>query len=462
MTVARTLAPASRRSGALGWVTLAGLAAPSISLAALSLPLVVYLPAHYSGTLGLEMTVVGAVFMLVRLLDIGFDPLIGGIMDRTRTRFGRFRPWLALGAPTIMLGMVMLFTARPGVGPLFLGLWLGVAYAGWSILALAQLSLAGAASPDYGERSRIYAWCQAAFMLGLIAVMALPKIMDNLGYSDPRATMAAMAALVVVLTPILTTFAFLVGRERTAATAGHGGSAVDYLRLLLRKEVRIAVLAELLLGLAAGTTTTLALFFFTAGKGIAAADVGLILMSQWFVALPATPVWTWIANRFGKHRALGLAALLSAGAQLLLLAIPYGNTPAAFLFFGLIGLSYAAIAVLPRAMIADCADADRLDSGVDRTGLLFAVITSTWKVGQALTVGILFAVLDAIGFDAAAGGANAPATLTSLQLLYCLVPAALSVAGCAVVLGYPLTQQRHREIRAALDKIDATRPRGAA
>ncbi|MDB5425749.1 MAG: hypothetical protein JWQ29_3165, partial [Phenylobacterium sp.] len=438
-------------SAPLSRVTLAALAAPSVSLAALSMPLVVYLPAYYAGTLGLHMTVVGAVFMVVRLLDIGFDPLIGGIMDHTRTRFGRFRPWLALGAPTIMLGMVMLFTARPGVGPGFLAIGLGVAYAGWSILALAQLSLAATSSPDYAERSRIYAWWQAAFMIGLIAVMLVPKVVDYLGYHDARSTMVAMAGLVVVLTPILTSFTFFRVRERAPPPASRRGSPIDYLRLIGRKDVRIAVIAELLLGLAAGTTTTLALFFFTATKGIAAPNVGLILMSQWFVALPATPVWTWIANRFGKHRALALAALLSAAAQLLLFAIPFGSALGAFLIFSLIGLSYGAIAVLPRAMMADCADAERLESGVDRTGLMFAVITGTWKVGQAVAVGILFTALDVIGFNPAASASNPPATLRSLQLLYCLAPMALSVVACAFVLRYPLTAERHRQIRAQLD-----------
>lgn len=451
-------APSARTSGersSLGWLELAALAAPSIPLAGLTLPLVVYLPAHYSGALGMQMTMVGTVFMIVRLLDIGFDPLIGGIMDRSRTRYGRFRPWLALGAPTIMLGMAMLFTARPGVGSIYLAVWLGVAYAGWSILSLAQLSLGAASSADYCERSRVYAWNQAAFMLGLILVMLMPKIVDAMGYRDPRSTMMAMAGLVVVLAPVLATFTFLVARERATPPVAHRASLLDYLRLLLRRDVRIAVIAELLLGLAAGTTTTLALFFFTAAKGVPAPNVGLVLMSQWFVALAVTPVWTWFANRFGKHRALGLAALLSAAAQLALFAIPYGSTLGAFAIFSFVGLSYAAITVLPRAMIADCADADRLDNGADRTALLFAVITSTWKIGQALAVGILFALLDLIGFHAAEGTVNAPETLWSLQLLYCLVPTGLSLVAFVVVLRYPLTAERHREIRARLDALTA-------
>jgi GPH family glycoside/pentoside/hexuronide:cation symporter len=66
--------------------TLAAFAAPCLPLAALGLPLVVYLPEYYVSDLGLSLSVVGAAFLLVRLADIILDPILGGVMDRTRTR----------------------------------------------------------------------------------------------------------------------------------------------------------------------------------------------------------------------------------------------------------------------------------------------------------------------------------------------------------------------------------------
>src|SRR3546814_20151537 len=86
--------------------------------------------------------------MVVRLLDIAFDPLIGGVMDRTRTRIGRYRPWLLAGAPLVMLAMGMLFMASPGVGPWPLAIWLVLSSAGWSILTLSQLALASTRSEE--------------------------------------------------------------------------------------------------------------------------------------------------------------------------------------------------------------------------------------------------------------------------------------------------------------------------
>src|SRR3546814_9652140 len=122
------------------------------------------------------------------LLDIAFDPLIGGVMDRTRTRIGRYRPWLLAGAPMVMLAMGMLFMASPGVGPWHLAIWLVLAYAGWSILSLSQLALASNVSPDYNERSRIYGWWQVAFFLGMIGAMLLPKLVQMQGFTSPTAS----------------------------------------------------------------------------------------------------------------------------------------------------------------------------------------------------------------------------------------------------------------------------------
>lgn len=442
--------PPNLRSPSLPVRTLAALSAPSIALSALSLPLVVYLPSYYSGSLHLDLGLVGAVFMIVRIIDIGFDPLIGGWMDRTRTRFGCYRPWLAAGAPMIMAGMLMLFTASPGVGPFYLAAWLLVAYGGWSILGLAQLALAANASPDYQERSRIYAWWQFAFMLGMVAAMLIPKLLALAGRPGQADAMSMMAWFVVIVTPLMAGLTLAVVPERTETRSSHRGGIAVYLRLAKRADVRIVLLGELLLGLAAGTTTTLALFFFALAKGIVPADVGIILIGQFAVALIVTPVWTKLAGRLDKHRALALAATGSGLMQIPLYLMPAGSLPIAVGVFSLVGLFYGAIAMLPRAMIADCSDAHRLDTGDENTGLLFALLIGVWKIGQALSVGLLFSILEWVDFKPELDAHNTAEALVRLQWLYCFVPLLLSAAAAVLLLRYPLTSDRHTEIRKAL------------
>ena len=122
--------PAPLHAQPLGRRELALYAGPSLALAGVGLPLIALLPTYYASELGLNLSAVGVVFMAVRLLDIGLDPVLGVLMDRTRTPWGRFRPWLVAGVPIMMLATAVLFFARSGVGPLYLGAGLTLASSG--------------------------------------------------------------------------------------------------------------------------------------------------------------------------------------------------------------------------------------------------------------------------------------------------------------------------------------------
>ena len=92
--------PASERLPA--W-RLAVFAALAIPLAGAGLPLAVYLPPYYAQELGLGLGAVGLIFMLSRVWDAVTDPLVGVLSDRSRSRFGRRKPWIAAGAPLFAL-----------------------------------------------------------------------------------------------------------------------------------------------------------------------------------------------------------------------------------------------------------------------------------------------------------------------------------------------------------------------
>ena len=73
-------------------------------LAVIGYPLAIWIPAHYSGGLGISLATVGTILMLARLTDVVTDPIMGEFSDRFRTRFGRRKPWLFFGVPLMMLG----------------------------------------------------------------------------------------------------------------------------------------------------------------------------------------------------------------------------------------------------------------------------------------------------------------------------------------------------------------------
>ena len=431
---------------------LAAFAGPCLPLAALGLPLVVYLPEYYSNALGLPLAAVGAAFMGVRLLDIMFDPVMGGVMDRTRTRWGRFRPWLALGAPLLMLASYMLFMAQRGVGPAYLWLWLIVAYAGLSICVLSHTAWAAVLSGDYDERSRIYTYWQSGNVIGMILVLVLPPILEAQAGGDHAAGIRAMGWFIIVLLPLTIGFALLRVPEPLAPLHRDRAGLREYLGLLRRPNVLRLLAADLLLGLAPGITGALFFFYFERVKEFDKGQAGLLLLIYFVSALVCAPVWSLLARRIGKHRAFSIAGIVYAVVQLGVVFMPPGNFALAVPGLVLAGLPYSAGPVLLRAMMADVGDEERLASGIDRTGLLYAVLTGTMKVGFALSVGITFVALDVLGFNAQGGGGEEG--MVGLQVLYVAAPAVLGIIAAWLMFRFPLDAARHAEIRDQLTVRD--------
>ncbi|MEG2499333.1 MFS transporter, partial [Brevundimonas sp.] len=168
-----------RRSNAV----LAAFSGPCLPLAAFGVALPVTLPEYYATHVGLELGVVAAVFMAVRLIDIGFDPLIGWAMDRTRTPMGRYRPWMVASAPILMLAALMMFVmAKPGDSPAYLFGWLLFLYLGFSMGTLGQMGWAAVLAPEYNQRSRVYGFWQFFNIIGVILILVLPTIVVRGGF----------------------------------------------------------------------------------------------------------------------------------------------------------------------------------------------------------------------------------------------------------------------------------------
>jgi glycoside/pentoside/hexuronide:cation symporter, GPH family len=430
------------------------LAALSVPLAALSLPLVVMIPEYYANSLGLPLAVVGGVFTVVRALDLLVDPALGAAMDHTRGPWGRYKPWLVLGAPALMLSVYGLFMARPGVGALYLLFWLAAAFLGWSVLSLAQLALTAGLSQQYDARSRIFAWLQGGFMCGTLAVMAFPLFAARLHVA--MAPVRQMGWVIIALTGPAVIAAVLRSREPRAPIVREAFGVGDYLRAIARPSILRLALIDLLFGLGFGVASAVMVFFFTAVKGLERNAVGLLLIAQMGTALLAMPLVAGCAQRFGKQTALGMFGVLAAVVSVAFLATPRGSLLAASVAMMAWGLSYAAFTMLPRSMMADAADELRLKTGADQPGVLFALLISSWKLGGALSVGIAFLALAKVGYQPGLMSRNGSPALLGLQLIFAGPSAALFLAGAWLSFTYPLTRASHAAILVALEAGTAT------
>lgn len=442
-------------------ITLAAFAGPSLPLAALGLPLVVYLPNYYTATLGLDIGMVGLTFLLVRLLDIAFDPLFGTVLDRTHWRLGRFKPWFAIGAPIVMASVYMLFMAQKGIGPLYLWVWLIAAYLGYSICVLSHMAWGSTLSSDYNQRSRIYAYWQTGNVVGMILVLTLPVVLSHLpgAAASGGSGVQSMGWFIIALLPATLLFAMLfVPEPRIAQSHGAPNATVsDYFRLLKRPTVLRILIADLLLGLAPGIAGSLFFFYFEQIKGFPKGVAEALLLVYFLAAIVGAPVWVALSKRFGKHAVLIWSSVLYAIVQFAVVTLPSHDFWLAVPFLIMAGLPYSAASFLLRAMLADVGDEERLRTGVDRTGLLYAILTGTAKIGQALAVAS-FIVLGMLGFSSQDPAASSAAGVFGLQTLYAVAPGVLGLLAAWAMLGYPLTQARHAEIRAQLAERDGAPP----
>jgi len=447
-----TVAAAPRRSNAV----LAAFSGPCLPLAAFGVALPVTLPEFYATYVGLELGVVAAVFMAVRLIDIVFDPFIGWGMDKTRTRFGRYRPWMAISTPMLMLAAFMMFVVvQPGAPPLYLFGWLLFLYLGFSIGTLGQLGWAAVLAPQYDQRSRVYGWWQVFNIIGVVLILVLPTVVVQTGIGTYADGVRIMGWAIVIALPVTIGLAMIAVPEPVTAGDQPHGSLSAYLTLLKTPVVQKLLIADLLLGVAPGITGSLLFFFFGQIRGYDHTEAGLFMLFYFVAGLCGAPFWAWLATRVGKDRGLAIASLVSAVLYVGATLVPGGNFVLTAVVMFIAGLPYAAGLFLTRAMMADAGDQERFETGVDRTGLMLSILSATTKIGHVVAL-VPYLILQGVGFRAVPGLAgNSETALLTLQILFILVPGVLLVLASWALKNYPLTAARHNEIRQALDARDA-------
>jgi len=450
-TTATTPTTTPRRSNAV----LAAFSGPCLPLAAFGVALPVTLPEFYATHVGLELGVVAAVFMIVRLIDITFDPFIGWGMDRTKTRFGRYRPWLVVATPILMLSALMMFVVvQPGAGAVYLFAWLLVLYLGFSIGTLGQLGWASVLAPQYDERSRVFGWWQVFNIIGVILILILPTVVIQLKIGTYADGVRIMGWAILIALPLTIGLAMVVVPEPVNAGAAPHGGPRAYLDLFKRPAVRKLLFADVLLGVAPGITGSLLFFFFGQIKGYGHTEASLFMLLYFVAGLVGAPFWAWLATRIGKDRALAVASLVFAVFYVGATLVPGGSFTLTAVVMFIAGLPYAAGLFLLRAMMADVGDEVRLETGVDRTGLMFSILSATTKIGHVVAL-IPYLVLQVVGFKAVPPvGGNSAMSLLTLQILFILLPGLLLAGAAWVLRAYPLTPERHDAIRLALEVRD--------
>jgi glycoside/pentoside/hexuronide:cation symporter, GPH family len=428
-------------------------ASASIPIQALVLSISVYLPRYFASAIGLELAVVGAAFAMVRLIDIPIDVVLGMGMDRTRTRFGRYRLWLLLGAPVLMAGLYLLLQADASTTQLGLSGSLLFLYIGYSMVYLSHLAWGGVLGPTYQQRSRVFGAVIGLGVVGAVVVQLLPiYLTSQLGYSEGDGV-RAMVWFIIAAIPVTVLIVLATTREPITPKPTMAFRVADYLTLLKRANVIRLLVADLCVTLGPGWMAALYLFYFKDSRGFDTAAAIYLLIIYIAAGLVGAPFTAWLANRIGKHRAMMVTTTLYSLGLVTLPFLPSGNfaifAPGMFL----LGAMATGSVVMIRALTGDIADEIRLESGRDWMGLMYALTIGTTKIASGLSA-LTFVLLQELGYNAKAGAVNTPEAVASLQLVYILGPIFFVMIAGACFIGYKLTPERHAEIRRKLDERD--------
>ena len=440
----------------LSWPNLFAFATPGVAIGGLAIAMTVYLPRYYAGHYGLGLGLVGLAFGGVRLADTFFDAFVGVAMDRTRTRLGRYRPWMMLGAPVMMLAMFLLFNPPIAVSIPYLIVSLIVYYLASSLLLLSHYAWASASAAGYNDRSRVFSTLQVIATIGSVAILLLPLIMTKQGQPDPNAHMRAMGWLIFFLAPAGVLLAAIATRDKV----DHGAprptfSFGNYLKMASRPDMRRIILAEFCLNMGPGWMSALYLFFFHEARGFSLASANVLLLIYIVAGVLGAGGMGWIATRLGKHRTLMVATMIYSAGLVVMVFIPKGAFAMAAPFMFLQGFVAASFVLLNRAMVADVSDAVRLEGGQNEVSLLYSMVTTVQKVALAAAILVTLNLLQKIGYNAKEGAINTPEAIQGLVLIYVIGPVFFVILGGLCFTGYKLNATRHAEIRAALDARDA-------
>ncbi len=481
------------------WI-MAAFGAPGLPLALVGLPMAVYLPAVYAGRdgYGLSLATVGTVLMLTRFSDVVTDPIIGFISDRTRTRWGRRKPYVFIGTPVFALGIWLLFV-RPmefeevtwlgmtfNTGYPYLFFTLALVYLGSTIKDLPFRAWGAELSADYNERTSITSWREAFGTAGALVSAFTPAIIFFLGYTRPIDAVFFLSVAMLIVMPILTLNALIVVpefpvRERVQERI----PLMQGLVLVLQNKVYLRYILIFTVGGIGQNMTNALSFFFVEHVLVAGALYGFYLAPYFISQAAAIPLWLKLSAKIGKHRATmatiiwysfwacGIPIIAWAPnewfsafqIQNLLAWLPQawfdtiiaqfeGIETGKFLFFIIVmclkGSAMGGLSAITQSMAADIIDVDTRTSGQQRAGAYFAISGLIGKAAAA--VGLFLGTSLAVwgGFDQLAdpeNTTNTVATLIWVACLYSVVPALFKIISMPFLWTWPITEKSLADIQ---------------
>ncbi len=388
------------------------------------------------------------------------DPVTGYVSDRTRTRLGRRRPFLIAAAVPMGLTFALLWMPPSNMSGLMAFAYMVLVYivldTCFTLYATPYLALGAELSDDYHERTQLSAARSFFHVIGLFLGGAMPFVMLGLFPEDKARGYATMGIVVGVFMTVVALITGLGVRERIRPDVEQSTDGPSFRAFfgglgatMQNRAFRIMVITFGVIQIGGGIHQTLVPYAFQywLGRQDLVGAVITVYMGSFLLSIP---LWTFLAKRLGKDRALKLCMLWAAIA---LTCLPFVLSPDMSnarlgVILVLAGLGNGGWAVLPVAITADIIDTDELETHRRREGAYFGLWTLALKLATGLASGIVGVGLQLIEY--VPNVAQTPDTIFGIRMLYGPIPAAFLLAGLVLFYRFPLTRERHAEVQAAL------------
>ena len=411
-----------------------------------------YLFYFYTDVLGLPNAMAGIIYAIGSFWDAGTDPIMGYLADRTRTRWGRYRPYL-LFVPIPMAFGYLLLLWHPGdmsitalgivalIGQLIFRLLFTMASTPYSALMARMTSNSEDRAGMAGARV-LFAY------LGAFSVVALAGGLLENADSDREAFMS-LAVISGILATVIFWICFAICREPPEDDAQAPNLTIKQSFISLRQNTPFLVVFAAVVLMTTGTTvigkTMIYFFEYQMGNRNGAQ---IALMAFGLTGLLVIPFWTFVTLKTSKRLVWMVGSFFLSLALLAFLVNPATSQNMVILNYIAMSFGAGAFAITFWGMLPDTVEYGEWKTGHRVESMVFGFATFAQKSAVALSALILGVLLDVIGYQA--GIVQSEETLSGLRMIIVFVPLAGVVTSVACIYFYPLSPQRHADIVAEL------------
>ena len=398
----------------------------------------IMLPAFFAEVHGFEISVIGIIIFLSKLIDIITDPLVGWLNDKN---FFPRKAYLLIGGILSGLALTQLFLKQDIDQEIFLFVWLSILYLGWTMFQIPYLSIGYDLEKNYFLRTKLSATREFFILLGLFCSLGIPmffsisnaKLLENIVFI---ATLFGLMGLIL--------FCSLIPENKRT-----NEEKIKFKKVIknLKKNIYFSKIFLVLVvnNLANVFPMVLFAFFITYVLGGDDSNRQTTLFFYFLFAIMGVPFWTIISKKYGKKEVWSLSLFMSAMFFLLVFFLEDGN----FVFFIIIscitGFCLGADLIIPPSIQADITDWHRSKFGEDISGVLFSIITFLNKFAFAVVSIFVFGIMGVLDFDTD-GEINTNVRLFII-ISYALAPILLKLLAAYLLVNFKLKENELQKIQ---------------